>query len=211
MTTPNPLDTPSAREVARKYPQGSFARGAVWHGAVRRGVGGDDGGGAVSRIELVRTGGKVAGRVETCIFFRWPYRTATIDPITGVSSEVRAGKKLHKRPGDGIPPHRRSESQGYLALESNDNTVWVTVHRTAVKETAAKVSTFLADANADRLDFRVETHPIVGTWVPALFTIPMALLCVFGLVAGTIQRVVRWALRTLGPRSEDESVTRSEA
>jgi hypothetical protein len=211
MTTPNPLDTPSAREVARKYPQGSLL-GALFGTVLFGGVSAVMTGAApVSRIELVRAGGKVAAHVETCIFFRWPYRTATVDPVTGVSSEVRAGKKLHKRPGDGIPHHRRSESQGYLALESNDDTVWVTVHRTAVKETAAKVSAFLADANADRLDFRVETHPIVGTWVPALFTIPMALLCAFGLVAGTIQRVVAGALRTLGPRTEDEPVTRSEA
>lgn len=210
MTPVNPLDTPSAREVAKKYPQGSLL-GALLGAMVFGGVSAFMTGVApVSHIELVRKEGHVAARVETCVFYRWPYRTELLVPVTGVSSEVKQGEKLHKRAGDGKHPNARAESQGYLTLESKqgdpaeEKSVRVTVHHSLVKGVRDDVSAFLADDKRDRFEFRTETHPIIGTWVPLLFTIPMTALCAFGLVAGSIQRVVQLALKTLGPRTEAE-------
>ena len=149
----------------------------------------------VTTIEVSRVDGEPQARVNSALWLWYPWKVELVRPLTGVRSEIKRGEKLHKRPGDGIPPNKRAVDQGILVLKSGENETQVLVSTTWLKSETEQIETFLKTPDAKPV--RLWT---VGQFI-AGYLVPLGLMLLFALfVVGFVGGSVQWALYALSPR-----------
>ncbi len=210
MSTPETSGTYDAdntsRRQGRRKPQGSvlfaFAGSLVLGGIITVITWASP----VITIELSHVDGQPQARVHSALWLWYPWKTELVRPLTGVGSEVKQGEKLHKRPGDGIPPNKRAVDQGVLVLKSGEHETKVLVSTTWLKSEATQIETFLATPDAKPV--RLWT---VGQFI-AGYLVPLGLMLLFALFAvGFVGGSVQWVIYALSPRDEDQLWSGEEA
>lgn len=143
----------------------------------------------VSTIELAHVDGLPQARVTTSIWLWYPWKEELVRPLTGVGADVKRGEKLHKRPGDGIPPERRAVDQGTLVLRSGEKETKVLASTTWLKSQTEQVEAFMKSPDAKPVRLWTVGQFIAGYLVP-LGLLPFFALFVIGFVGGGVQRIL---------------------
>jgi hypothetical protein len=156
----------------------------------------------VVTIELAVVDGQPQARIDTAIWLWFPWKTELVRPLTGVRSETKRGEKLHKRPGDGIPPEKRAVDQGQLFLKSGEAETRVLVSTTWMASQQEQVETFLRTRDAKPVRIRAVGQFIAAYIVP-LCLLPFFALFAIGFVGGTIQ----WVIYALSPGEGDANAS----
>lgn len=178
-----------SRRKGRRKPQGSMLAalaGSVVLGGVLTLI---TWASPVSTIELAHLDGQPQARVTTSIWLWYPWKEELIRPLTGVGSHVKQGEKLHKRPGDGIPPERRAVDQGTLVLRSGEKETQVLASTTWLKSQTEQVEALMKSPDAKPVRLWTVGQFIAGYLVP-LGLLPFFALFVIGFVGGGVQRII---------------------
>src|SRR5688500_342773 len=75
----------------------------------------------VSWVSFQRSGDgeRVVARAQTCLLFVIPFKTVTVDPVTGLGDRTIAGTvKVERR--SGTDKRTQSEDQGFLVIRGPD-------------------------------------------------------------------------------------------
>jgi len=135
----------------------------------------------VSWIKFERREDKVSAHAKTCLLFVVPYKTVTVDPVTGISDRFVGGTVRRER-RSGPSRETRSEDQGYLVIQGIGQSAEVPVTPFNLDSVVEHSEAFLNEPQAKELKLFV-----VANWK---FSILMGGL----LSLMTVIYILTWAL-----------------
>ncbi len=147
----------------------------------------------VSWVKLERQEGRVKADAQTCLLFVVPYKTSTVDPVTGFGDRFAAGTVTReRRPG----PDRetKSEDEGFLVIEGPGQSAEVSVSPVSLGGVLDKANGFLEDSQAAELRLFVVANwkfSVIGGGLISLLTV----LYVAGVTLGLLMKfvgLIRW-------------------
>lgn len=142
----------------------------------------------VSWVTLERQEGRVTAVAQTCLLFVVPFKTATVDPVTGFGDRFAAGTVTReRRPG----PDRetKSEDEGFLVIQGPGQSAEVPVSPVSLDGVLDKANGFLEDPQAAELKLFVVANwkfSVIGGGLSSLLTV----LYVVGVTVGLLLKVV---------------------
>lgn len=143
----------------------------------------------VSWVKFQRQGDRVTARAEVCLFFIIPFRTLTVDPVTGVDDRTKAGSiTRHRRPG--TDKFTQAETQGFLSIEGPNSTAEVSITPHDLESVKKKAEDFLKDPKVTELKLFVVANWKFSVIAGGLATL-FAALYVFGVAGATVMFVLR--------------------
>lgn len=145
----------------------------------------------VSWIKWQRSGERVSAHAKTCLFFVIPFRTVVIDPVTRVGRRTISGRLAERRSDRNA--HHRSEDEGFLVIQGEDQSAEVPVTPFNLKSVIEKSEAFLKDSEAVDLKMFV-----VANWKFSVIAGGLASLLTAVYVGGVIAAIVHGLLRMLG-------------
>lgn len=150
----------------------------------------------VSWVTLERQEGRVTAVAQTCLLFVVPYKTRTVDPVTGFGDRFVAGTVTReRRPG----PDRetKSEDEGFLVIQGPGQSAEVPVSPVSLGGVLDRANGFLEDPQAAELRLFVVANwkfSVIGGGLISLLTV----LYVVGVTVGLLMKfvgLIRWALK----------------
>jgi hypothetical protein len=150
----------------------------------------------VSWVRFERHDGQVSATAKTCLFYFIPYRTTTIEPVTGLGDRFVAGAVGRDRRSGSRGGKTKAEDQGFLVIKGNDQSVEVPVTPFNLDSVEDRCEAFLEDSDAAELNLFV-----VANWKFSIIVggfLSMLAVLYFGTIAfGLILKLVhsfQWAL-----------------
>lgn len=104
----------------------------------------------VSWIQFERRDGRVSATARTCLLFVVPYKTVTIDPVTGLGDHVITGS-VHRERRPGRDKLTKAEDEGFLVIRGTDQTAEVQVTPADLNSVIERSQAFLDDPQAGEL------------------------------------------------------------
>ena len=104
----------------------------------------------VSWVTFERHDDQVTATAKTCLFFFIPYKTVTVNPVTGVGDRFAAGTVTHER-REGRDHDAKSEDEGFLVIHGNKQAAQVPVTPFNLKSVLEKSEAFLRDPQGTEL------------------------------------------------------------
>lgn len=150
----------------------------------------------VSWVTLERQEGRVKAVAQTCLLFVVPFKTATVDPVTGFGDRHVAGKVRRER-RSGPDRETKSEDEGFLVIEGPGPSAEVSVSPVSLDGILDKANGFLEDSQAAELRLFVVANwkfSVLGGGLISLLTV----LYVVGVTLGLLMKfvgLIRWAFK----------------
>lgn len=143
----------------------------------------------VSWVSFQRDASGVTARVQTCLLFIVPFKTAVIQPVLAVNEHVLEGSiRIKKRIG--TDKKYQAEDEGFLLIRGPDQLAKVQVSPVDLTSTLAKVETFLAQPEASELKLFVVANWKFSVLGGALVSM-LTLLYFVGVSFGLLRAVLR--------------------
>lgn len=142
----------------------------------------------VSWVTLERQEGRVTAVAQTCLLFVVPFKTATVDPVTGFGDRHVAGTVTRKR-RPGPDRETKSEDEGFLVIEGPGQSAEVSVSPVSLDGVLDKANGFLEDSQAAELRLFVVANwkfSVIGGGLSSLLTV----LYVVGVTLGLLMKFV---------------------
>lgn len=149
----------------------------------------------VSWVTLERRDGHVAAVARTCLLFVVPYKTMTVEPVTGFGDRFVGGTVTRER-RSGPDRFTKSEDEGVLVIQGTGQSAEVPVSPFSLGSVVEKAEAFLQDSQSTELKLFVVANwkfSVIGGGLISLLTV----LYVVGVTMGLIFKLVRlfrWAL-----------------
>lgn len=142
----------------------------------------------VSWVKFQRSGDRVTARAQVCMLFIVPYKTLTVDPVIGIGDRFVGGTESRQRRSGRSDRVTKSEDQGFLVIQGEDQVAEVPVTPFNLKSVIERSEAFLKDSQSTELKMFV-----VANWkFSVLFGGLMSLFTVLYVVS-----VVCWFFSTI--------------
>lgn len=151
----------------------------------------------VSWVKFQRSGDRVTARAQVCMLFIVPYKTLTVDPVIGIGDRFVGGTESRQRRTGKADRVTKSEDQGFLVIQGEDQVAEVPVTPHNLKSVIEQSETFLKDSQSTELKLFVVANwkfSVLFGGLMSLFTV----LYVVGVVCwffSTIYKGLRGGLR----------------
>jgi hypothetical protein len=142
----------------------------------------------VSWLGFNRVEGRVTAKVQTCVFFVFPYSTRELSDVKKVSTTFKLGELRRKRRGD--HEQVRAESEGHVILhgpakdgaDGDEDVISASVSPASLKTVETTIQTYLDDPRQGKLSLFT-----VANWkFGVIFAIPACLLTVLFVVGWSV-------------------------
>jgi hypothetical protein len=150
----------------------------------------------VAWVKFERHGERVSAQAKICLYFIIPYKTVTIDPVTGVGRDFKAGSVTVER-RSGRTEKRNSEDEGFLVIRGEGQEAQVPVTPYNLDSVIERSNAFLTNPQATELKMFV-----VANWKFSVFCGGLAMLLPLLLVGCFAFALGQGAMRRLGMRKK---------
>jgi len=130
----------------------------------------------VSWLSFWRNDGRVSAKIQTCVFFVFPYRTSILNDVTGVDSTFHRGDLIRRKAGE--QHNHRAEDEAAIVLTEKEQTIVIPASPISVDNLKKQIQGMLSNPEQKTLSLFT-----VANWkVGLIFAIPMSLFTVLYVV-----------------------------
>jgi hypothetical protein len=130
----------------------------------------------VSWLSFWRNDGHVSAKIQTCVFFIFPYRTSLLNDVTGVDSTFHRGDLIRRKAGE--QRNHRAEDEAAIVLTEKEQTVTIPASPVSVDHLKKQIQGMLSNPEQKTLSLFA-----VANWkVGLIFAIPMSLFTILYVV-----------------------------
>lgn len=148
----------------------------------------------VSWIKYERHGDHVTATAKTCLLFVIPYKTVTVDPVTGFGDRTKSGSvSVYRRSNGRHDDHVKAEDEGFLVIQGPNQKAEVSVTPHDLESVQEKSDAFLNDPQATVLKLFV-----VANWKFSVIGGGLASSLLVLYLGGCVFAIGQWLLRLLG-------------
>jgi hypothetical protein len=144
-----------------------------------------------SSIKLQRADGRVTAVTKRYMFFIIPFRTALVDPVTGIGRDTRKGSVTVERRSGYTDKYRKADDQGYLTITGPGVSSVIPADAKRLEASEKQLKAFLQDPQSSELEVYLLGNPLFslvfggGATVLTLFVV---VLLFVGLIQSLLKR-----------------------